>query len=356
MAATTLELSTSIQGRISRLETNKVATKIRTKAGYYAKQWDYFHASLENIVFEKIITNRIKTALRVMDDEAKAYTHLNAMRRDYASGHKGTFNIMSTSAAEDLALDGNIWHIDDDNEYTEHPYPEPQKPYLLYVTGGGFILPPTRKQTKMVEKLATACGCTPVLGQHRLAPENPFPAACEDIADQYEKMIHTIAPEHIVLGADTAGASILLGALQILRERQLPLPSCMLLFSPWCDLSLSGWSYVTRSLSTASPFRMESAAFCARLYLQSTLATDPMASPIYADFDQFPRMLIHMSQHDMHFDDAVTLVEKAQKSNIHVKMNYWDTPRHHLERMSSRDANASFKMAAKFVTESQAFH
>lgn len=350
MATTILGTDYSITDKIARLEAEKIATRIVSKAGFYTKTWCNFQARFENIIFERIMMARIKKAFSFMGDDAATSAYLDKMRSDFASGKKGNFTVTSASS-EAPYMDGGVIDMDGAQEVGGHHYGEQQKPVLLYVAGGGFIFPPSPKQGKMTNKLAEACQCKLVFGKHRLAPENPFPAACEDIADQYESLLNTMPPERIVVGADTAGASILFGAIQILRKRKIPMPTGMLLFSPWCDLSLSGWSYVTRSATSASPFRMESAAFCARLYLDSTLATNPLASAIYADFDGFPSMCIHTSKYDIHFDDAVKLAENARRASVHVKMNYWNTPKHHLERLNSKDTENSFNLAAKFVEQ-----
>ena len=105
----------------------------------------------------------------------------------------------------------------------------------------------------------------------------------------------------------------------------------------------------TPEFLAASPFRMESAAFCARLYLGDENPTNPLASAVYADLSGLPPLSIHTSRHDMHFDDAVKLAENAHRDGADVKMNYWDTPRHHLERLKTKDAEASFKLAARFI-------
>lgn len=348
MASVTANIGVSPAEKISWLEAEKIAQKISSKTNIYARKIDNLQAKIENRIIERVMMARIKRGLDLFEDEASAHQYLQEMRRDFGSGKKGMFNVFSASSAESF-LGGGIWEVDDTYDTFEGRVDAEEKPLLLYVTGGGFIMPTSPKQARMVRRLALACGCNAVLGKHRLAPEDPFPAACEDIANQYEDILKTTPFRRIIVGADTAGASILLGALQILRDRQQPLPIGVLLFSPWCDLSLSGWSYVTRSVSSASPFRMESAAFCARLYLDSELATDPFASPIFADFDGFPKLCIHTSKHDMHFDDAVKLAENAHKASVYVKMNYWDTPRHHLERLKTKDAANSFELAAKFV-------
>ena len=70
--------------------------------------------------------------------------------------------------------------------------------------------------------------------------------------------------DHQVLGGDSAGATLLLSMLLMLRERGETMPAGALLFSPWTDLAMRGWSYVTKGVSSDSPFRMETAAFAAR--------------------------------------------------------------------------------------------
>jgi monoterpene epsilon-lactone hydrolase len=153
----------------------------------------------------------------------------------------------------------------------------------------------------------------------------------------------------VFLAADTAGASIILGALQLLVEDGVDLPAGIVLFSPWCDLSLSGWSYITRSMSSQSPFRMETAAFCARLYLQDEPVTSPLASPVFADQTGWPPILIHTSENDLHFDDAIRMAENGQRHGCDVRINYWDSPRHHLERLSSEAAAQSFAEVNAFI-------
>ncbi len=343
-------INVSATHQVSWLEAENIAKKITSKTNHYIRKIDHVQAKFENFLIERIVVGRLKKAVNLFDDEHAAYNYLQGLRRDFSLGRKGKFNLLSVSSVENF-FDGGVGETDDLHDCDEGNLESHSKPLLLYVAGGGFILPPSPKQARMVKRLAQACGCNAVLGTHRLAPENPFPIPCEDIADQYENLLNLAPHRRILVAADTAGASILLGALQILRDRKKPLPAGVLLFSPWCDLSLSGWSYVTRSISSVSPFRMESAAFCARLYLKDELATHPVASPVYADFDGFPKLCIHTSKHDIHFDDAVKLAENAHKARVHVKMNYWDTPRHHLERLPSKDAKNSFAIAAKFVEQ-----
>ena len=239
-----------------------------------------------------------------------------------------------------------------DSEALDWPTPEIGSPLLVYVPGGGFMLPPIPRQLQLAERLAQACGCRAVVPEHRLAPEFPFPLPVRDLADHYQALLRAgHDPNRIIMAGDSAGATLMLSALLEIKSRKLPMPAGAILFSPWTDLAMRGWSYVSKSLSSDSPFRMETAAVAARLYLGDTLPTDPRASPAYADLSGLPAMAVHCSRFDMHFDDAVGLSEQASDAGIPIRMNYWNSPRHHLERFRSRDAQASIEIAAGFVRE-----
>ena len=60
-------------------------------------------------------------------------------------------------------------------------------------------------------------------------------------------------------------------------------------------------------------------------------------------------MLIHTSENDLHFDDALKLTENGTRDGCDVRLNYWDSPRHHLERLSSKDAERSYGEVSKFI-------
>lgn len=337
--------------RIERLEFEKIAHFVKSEADMFTRALDHVSARVENCIIERMLTGRIRKAIRNLDDPDYLSNLLETMRRDYETGHKSTLHVMS-AASESLESHGAL--TSDDALMFDYAPPrpnrKPDKPVMLYVAGGGFIFPPSKKQIQSIDRLSEATGCKTILGQHRLAPEDPFPAAPNDIVKQYLDLIEGRAsPQYVFLAGDTAGASVVLSAVQILRVQSHPMPAGIILFSPWCDLSLSGWSYITRGLSGTSPFRMETAAFCARLYLQGHTSADPQVSAVFADCAEFPPLSIHTSKYDMHFDDAISLAESMRAAGRSVQVSYWDTPRHHLERLNSKDARASFEIARNFI-------
>ena len=340
-------LDTYSDQRLAVLEAADLARRYSTRAGLVRDQLDRLLARLENRIIERLLISRMKSALSTAGSLAAAEAHIARIRNAYEDG---TMETLPSFVPSGLGRPPRPPHMPPQAAEDHHEHRTRNRPLILYVAGGGFIMPPSRKQKGMIQRLAEATNCEIQLVAHRLAPEHPFPAAPADLAARYLDLIEQgHLPENIFLAADTAGGSIVLGAMQMLQDQQADLPAGVVLFSPWCDLSLSGWSYITRSMGSQSPFRMETAAFCARLYLQDEPVTSPLASPIFADQTGWPPMLIHTSENDIHFDDAIRLTENGKKHGCNVRINYWDSPRHHLERLSNKAAAQSFGEVKSFI-------
>ena len=342
------DILSSLTGpRLAMLEASDLARRYKIEASLLGSGLERLMARVENRIIERILISRLKFALRQAGSIEAAELHIAQMRGGYESGALET---LPSFLPRGMTTRGSK-RPPQTNDVQDHPkHAASNRPIILYVAGGGFIMPPSRKQKTMVQRLCEAVNCEVLMVAHRLAPEHPFPAAPLDFAAHYLGLLENgHRPENIFLAADTAGASIVLGALQLLLEDDADLPAGIVLFSPWCDLSLSGWSYITRSMSSQSPFRMETAAFCARLYLQDEPVTSPLASPVFADQSGWPPILIHTSENDLHFDDAIRMAENGQEHGCDVRINYWDSPRHHLERLSSRAAAQSFGEVNAFI-------
>ena len=339
-------LETLPENRIAFLERQNIARRLGEQSSGYRQLVERLVSGAENRVIERMLIYRLRKAIknRLKPDASELF--LNGLRSDYHSGRKNTYTLLSSSKQEqtETAL------ISTYAPYVTHRGRN-TPPSLLYIPGGGFILPPTRKQRAVAQDLARLTGCRLHIANHRLAPEDPFPAAVEDLCTAFHKLVNTEnPPEKIIVGADTAGASILMGAMMRLRDENVQLPAGLMLFSPWCDLSLSGWSYISQSVLPTSPFRMETAAFCARLYLADTQANHPEASAIFGSLKNFPPMMIHTSTFDLHFDDAVKLTEIGHENGCQMQLHYWESPRHHLERLNKRDSEKAFRRASEFVS------
>lgn len=222
---------------------------------------------------------------------------------------------------------------------------------LFYVHGGSFVAERSPRITQLVTRFASAAGASVFAPSYRLAPENPCPAAVHDIVAALRWFREEWPDEPFVALAESAGCAILLAALQIARDEGGELPNGIVLLSPWIDLSLQSWSIMAASIARTSPHTMESLGMFAQFYLQGRSPTDPIASPIFGSFEDFPPILIHASRSDILYDDSVRLAERVGEMGGRIRVRHWADETHVWERMNTATARESIKMAADFIRQ-----
>lgn len=198
--------------------------------------------------------------------------------------------------------------------------------HVLYLHGGAYITGSSRSHTGLAAQIAKAAGATTWLIDYRLAPEHPFPAGRVDAVTAYGALLDQgIAPARIAIAGDSAGGGLALATTLALREVGLPLPAALVLLSPWTDLTFSGASI--RDKADAEPMlNAEWLDWAASLYCGGdedtvgTLRTDPGISPVFADFADFPPMLVQVGSDEILLDDATYLAVRARQAGVDVTL------------------------------------
>eukprot|EP00439_Symbiodinium_sp_Y106_P087625 s1_g161.t1 len=196
---------------------------------------------------------------------------------------------------------------------------------VLYVYGGTFVLNRGPMHEVIADKIALHGRARVLLCDYRLAPEEPFPAAIEDIADLYEALLeqgHDAG--NIVIVGDTAGSAIALSALLLLRERSVALPAGFVALCPIVDLTFSGGSYVRNFRGGDKVSEIEMLAMLAGDYLQGEDPRAPLASPVFADLGGLPPAQIHVDINEVHCDDGLMLAERMRDCGCRVECHQWD--------------------------------
>jgi acetyl esterase/lipase len=192
---------------------------------------------------------------------------------------------------------------------------------LIYLHGGGYVFGSMKSHRKLVGHMAKSIGCRALNLDYRLAPEHPFPAAVEDATKAYIWLLRKgTKPQHIALAGDSAGGGLCLACITNLLSKGYPLPSAIVMMSPWTDLALTGDSI--NSCDSVDPICQQPfLKQCADLYLAGQDVNSPLASPLYADFKRFPPMYIQVGECETLRDDSIRLVDKAKAAGIEVRLN-----------------------------------
>ena len=199
---------------------------------------------------------------------------------------------------------------------------------LLYLPGGGFILPASGQLPAMVARLCKVSGARALLVHYRLAPEHPFPAGLEDCLAAYRYLIDLgTDPKSIVIAGDSAGGGLTLSTLLALRDDGDPLPAGAVVMSPFTDFSFGGESRFSNArhdpmLSADSMHHMND------LYLDDALHDNPLVSPVYGDFHGLPPILAQVGSTEVLLDDARRVGARAAAHGVDFRVEVWDQVPH----------------------------
>ena len=191
---------------------------------------------------------------------------------------------------------------------------------LLYLHGGAYIACSPETHRPITAAFAKR-GLRVFAADYRLAPEHPFPAAVDDALAAYRALRSQVADEIFVAG-DSAGGGLALALLLALRDAGDPLPAACALFSPWTDLAATGESIRSNDRRCAM-FRGANVAATAKYYLGANDPRNPLASPLYANLERLPRLLIHVGEQEVLLDDSRRLADRARAASVPVELKVW---------------------------------
>lgn len=222
---------------------------------------------------------------------------------------------------------------------------------LLYLHGGGYVFGSPITHRAITTFFARRMPANVLVPDYRLAPEHPYPAAVDDAVACYDYLRDQgIAPEDIVVAGDSAGGGLALALLLALREQGKPLPASAALFSPYTDLAATGPSVKLNS-KTCAMFTAEMIENAGAGYYGDNDPTHPLISPLYANLEGLPPLLIQVSASECLLDDSTRVARKAKKAGVDATLEIYEGMPHvwQLFHRFLPEAKAAAEKAAMFL-------
>jgi monoterpene epsilon-lactone hydrolase len=195
---------------------------------------------------------------------------------------------------------------------------------ILYLHGGGYTMGSCNTHRALAARISIASRAPVFLIEYRLAPENPFPAALEDVNKAYHYLLEQkLEPGKTILAGDSAGGGLAAALTLRLRDEKKPLPAGIVCISPWADLTLSGET-MTSCSKTDPLISRESSIQHAGYYVGGYDPGSPLISPIFGDLSQFPPMMLQVGEHETLRSDSERLAEKAREASVDVTLEIWE--------------------------------
>jgi len=212
---------------------------------------------------------------------------------------------------------------------------------ILYTHGGGFAVGSSASHRKLAGHLAKHLGVTAVVIDYRRSPEHPFPAQIEDATAVYGELLgRGLKPQNLVTCGDSAGGNLAISTVLKLRQDGAPLPGAVIAFSPWLDMELVGKTLQTNEATDALVKKPIIEAMSGMFLGEKGSRTDPLANPLKADFEGFPRLYVNAGAAETLLDNATDLAARAKAHGVDVTLSVVDGMQHVFPFLAGRAVEA----------------
>lgn len=195
---------------------------------------------------------------------------------------------------------------------------------IIYLHGGSLVLGSIQSHKPMVSHFASAFASRILFIDYAQAPEKPFPNGINDILKVYRWFIRQYSNAKIILIGDSAGGGLSVSLIKIATEEKLPVPSCVILISPWIYLKCDTGSYETRKKMDPILTR-EMLSEYANYYAAGNWNE---ADPGQLNFNSFPPTFILVGSNEVLFDDSKTFYAKIKPLQPNTQMKEYIDQNH----------------------------
>lgn len=205
---------------------------------------------------------------------------------------------------------------------------------VLLLHGGSYKVQLVDVYRRLAEKISRTLNyCTVYNLDYRVFPRHKYPAQIEDTVAMFQEMQKTgIKAEDIVFIGDSAGANLALTSTLYMRDNKMILPSAIVCFSLWGDMTNSGKSVVENCYR--DPFggiarRKKPEDNFEYLHRISAFAKEldrssPYVSPSFADYALFPPVTLICGEAEMDRSSNETAYENMKKAGVDAELHMFD--------------------------------
>jgi acetyl esterase len=198
-------------------------------------------------------------------------------------------------------------------------------PGLLYLHGGGFVIGSISTHDRLARELAERLAARVLSLEYALAPEHPYPQGLDDCVDGARWLAtHAgelgVDPARLVIGGDSAGASLSAATLLRLRDEGSPplFSAAILLYGSFTHgetESLRAWGDRELILSR------KQMKWFAQAY--GAPRSGPYLAPVEADLRGLPPAILIVGTLDPLLSDSQLLAAALQKAGVPAELHVY---------------------------------
>jgi acetyl esterase len=196
-------------------------------------------------------------------------------------------------------------------------------PLVLYAHGGGFVTGNLDTDHAQCVELASAAGCLLVSVDYRLAPENPCPAALDDVEAGFYYAIRNCAELNVdvgriaVMGRD-AGAALVAGLTQRMFDDEGPQILVQILHQPMLD---SDATQSRREFQRTPGLNGPAVSRAWSHYLGHAAANGQHLPAHRANLEGLPPTFVSCAEIDPCRDEAIDYANRLLHAYVHTELH-----------------------------------
>lgn len=197
------------------------------------------------------------------------------------------------------------------------------RPALLFLHGGGWVQGGIDTHDGLCGQLALETGCRVIALDYRLAPENPWPAAPDDVLAAWRALRADpgavgIDPARLAVGGDSAGGNLAAVLIHDLAAAGEAVPAAQLLIYPALDTGFATPSMQSLRGAYLLP-RDRMAWYSAQYVPEGVDHGDPRIAPARSPhLSAVPQTMIVTAGHDPLRDDGAEHAARLQAAGVPV--------------------------------------
>lgn len=223
------------------------------------------------------------------------------------------------------------------------------KKAVIYLHGGAFVNPPDDRHYRVADDLVTYSGADLYFFIYPKAPSHDYTLTYSLVEELYTKLISKYGDENVILMGDSAGATMSLCFCEIFRNKGIPQPSQLILFSPVTDMSLSHPDIA--KIYPRDPMQgVEGLKKYAQAWAGKEDVFSPLLNPIATDISKLPKTTIFAGTCEIFNPELKVFVREAEKKGADISLYQYKGLYHCYVLFDQLAARFTKKKAGKIIS------
>lgn len=222
---------------------------------------------------------------------------------------------------------------------------------VIYLHGGAFVNQPDRRHFRLAGELSEKSGASLFFPVYPKAPGHQFKETYDLVEKLFLRLSEEVGAENVVFAGDSAGAMLCVTLCGFFREKGLPLPSKLVLFSPVAETALSN-----PEIARIYPRDPMQGTEGLKRYIEAWAGDEPIDSPLIdpmsADLSILPETLIFCGMNEIFNPDVCLFAEKAAAAGAKITCFRFRHLYHCFVLFDQLAAKRARKTTAKFISSS----